>query len=136
MTAWAISPEQPPSWARGGSWCSPTLCLILPFCSCVACLLDHLAATRACSQLSVTGRGMQEEGGRQDAALGCAVPQLPEAAHMSSVLLRAYAAHWLGLVPEQAGAGAAPSAAALRPRSMMRQPVGSRLPLPQVALDP
>lgn len=56
---------------------------------------------------------------------------------MGGALLRAYAAHWLGLVPEQATAaeGASHAAAAVRPRSLTRQPVGSRLALPQARAE-
>ena len=95
----------------------------------------HKCLLFAAAQRCWAWPAQEEGGGQQDAALGCALPQLPEAAKMSDALLRAYAAHWLGLVPEQAPAGAAPDAAALRPRSMMRQPVGSRLPLPQVTAE-
>ena len=70
-----------------------------------------------------------------DDSLVCPAPELPDAHDMSAVLLRAYAAHWLGLVPEQAQHGtpaATPAAAQGSALSLTRQPVGSRLPLPLV----
>lgn len=46
-------------------------------------------------------------------------------------LLHAYAAHWLGLVPEDKQS-AAPASAPVLHRSFFRQPIGSRLPVPRV----
>ena len=57
--------------------------------------------------------------------------QLPSAEDLRETLLHAYARHWLGLVPE-----GPPSAASINlpplPSSLFRQPIGSRLPLPDV----
>ncbi len=72
----------------------------------------------------------------QDDSLLCPAPELPDANDMGAVLLRTYAAHWLGLVPEEAQhrtPAAMPAAAQGSVQSLMRQPVGSRLPLPLVS---
>ncbi len=63
------------------------------------------------------------------------LPDIPSPGRLREVLLPAYTAPWLGLVPEQAPAGPAAAAApasAAKPRSLIRQPVGSRLPTPRV----
>ena len=56
---------------------------------------------------------------------------LPSSEDLAQSLLHAYAAHWLGLVPEGKRSAAAASVPALH-RSFFRQPKGSRLPLPRV----
>ena len=61
--------------------------------------------------------------------------QLPDLEQLRKTLLHAYAAHWLGLVPE----GTQPEGRAVgQPAmsSLIRQPIGSRLPLPVVCLLP
>lgn len=67
-----------------------------------------------------------------------ALPQVPSAEEVMAALLPAYAAYWLGLVPEQSGVPSSPGAAAAQlpaqpaKQSLIRQPVGSRLPTPSV----
>lgn len=57
--------------------------------------------------------------------------QLPDLEQLRERLLHAYAAHWLGLVPEGAQSeGRAVGQPAMS--SLIRQPTGSRLPLPVV----
>ncbi len=65
-----------------------------------------------------------------------ALPAMPSAEEVNAVLLPAYAAHWLGLIPEQGGVPSGPCAAAAQlsaKQSLIRQPVGSRLPIPSVS---
>ena len=59
---------------------------------------------------------------------------LPGTEQLGRGLLHANAAHWLGLVPE--GQPQGESLAADQPASFMRQPIGSRLPLPRVSPFP
>jgi hypothetical protein len=58
-----------------------------------------------------------------------ALPRLPTAERLRAVLLAAWAAHWLGLVPEDA---APAPVRAERRCDLIRQPVDSRLPAPKV----
>ena len=57
---------------------------------------------------------------------------LPGTEQLGRGLLHAYAAHWLGLVPE--GQPRDESSAVNQYASFIRQPIGSRLPLPRVSL--
>ena len=59
---------------------------------------------------------------------------LPSTEQLGRGLLHAYAAYWLGLVPE--GQPQEESLAASQPASFMRQPIGSRLPLPRASPFP
>ena len=59
---------------------------------------------------------------------------LPGTEQLGRGLLHAYAAHWLGLVPE--GQPQGETLAAHLPASFMIQPVGSRLPLPRASSLP
>ncbi len=66
--------------------------------------------------------------------------ELPTASAMRDELLPAYTAHWLGLIPEgpppSATANGSPAAnrGAVPKQSLIRQPIGSRLPTPLVRL--
>ena len=60
--------------------------------------------------------------------------ELPGTEQHGRGLLHAFAAHWLGLVSE--GQPHGESLAAHHPASFLRQPIGSRLPLPQASLLP
>ena len=57
---------------------------------------------------------------------------LPGTEQLGRGLLHAYAAHWLGLVPQGQPQGESPAASL--PASFLRQPIGSRLPLPRASL--
>ena len=59
---------------------------------------------------------------------------LPGTEQLGRGLLHGYAAHWLGLIP--AGQPQGESLAAGLPASFMRQPIGSRLPLPRASPFP
>lgn len=82
--------------------------------------------------------GCEDVGIMQETPVGAryTLPEVPAAAALRRTLLEGYAAAWLGLVPDQAPPRTTAMQASGWASPWVAQPVGSRLPAPQVGPIP